>query len=212
MNYSFLYYQRNEDKPKYLFLNYQRNEDEAKYLFLNYQRKKTKWSICSSTIEGTKTKRSIHSSTIEGMKTKGSIRSSTIDYLTLLQPTYLGSADRAPLPIAMMIWPLGMLCHRVLPTSTVVGKLWQLPASLSQGQSLPTISTIWSWSLFWSLCPHYPYSFFPFPLWCRYFAYFCINQVLRLLCSFYIFHINIKVATILSCMLKSLLVKLKTET
>ncbi len=38
MNYSFLYYQRNEDKLKYLFLNYRRNEDEAKYLFVNYQR------------------------------------------------------------------------------------------------------------------------------------------------------------------------------
>ncbi len=40
MNCSFLYYQRNKDKPKYLFLNYRRNEDEAKYLFLNYGRNK----------------------------------------------------------------------------------------------------------------------------------------------------------------------------
>jgi hypothetical protein len=44
-NYLFLYYQRNEDKPKYLFreakylfLNYPRNEDEVKYLLLNYRR------------------------------------------------------------------------------------------------------------------------------------------------------------------------------
>ncbi len=28
-NYSFIYYQRNEDKPKYLFLNYERNEDNS---------------------------------------------------------------------------------------------------------------------------------------------------------------------------------------
>ncbi len=41
-NNSFLYYQRNEDKPKYLFLNYWRNEDETKYLFLNYRRSEEK--------------------------------------------------------------------------------------------------------------------------------------------------------------------------
>jgi hypothetical protein len=51
MNNSFLYYQRNEDKP----------------------------SICSSTVEGTKTNQSICSSTIEGTKTNQSICSSIIE-------------------------------------------------------------------------------------------------------------------------------------
>jgi hypothetical protein len=37
-NYSFLNYQRNEDKPKYLFLNYRRNEEKLMHLSLNYQR------------------------------------------------------------------------------------------------------------------------------------------------------------------------------
>jgi hypothetical protein len=37
-NFVCIYYQRNEDKPKYLFLNYRRNEDEAMYLLLNYRR------------------------------------------------------------------------------------------------------------------------------------------------------------------------------
>ncbi len=41
-NYSSLYYQRNEDKPKYLFLNHRRNEGKAKYLFLNYRRNEDK--------------------------------------------------------------------------------------------------------------------------------------------------------------------------
>jgi hypothetical protein len=38
VNYSFLYYQRNEDKPKYLFLNHRRNEGKLMPSSLIYQR------------------------------------------------------------------------------------------------------------------------------------------------------------------------------
>ncbi len=66
-NYSYLYYQRNKDKPKYLFLNYRRNKDKAKCLFLIYRRNEDKPKYLFLNYRRNETKRSIRSSTIDDL-------------------------------------------------------------------------------------------------------------------------------------------------